>query len=66
MTYNGTGQPGANEVWSSFGLSFTGKNCSSHLTSYGSSGVGIGPAPKFNSSIATVTGVSPENLPGTA
>ena len=66
VTYNGTAQPGPGEVWSSYGLSFTGGNCSSSLRSYGSSGVGIGPAPKFNGTVAAVTGVSPENLPGTA
>ena len=57
-TYNGTGQPAPGEVWSSYGLSFTGTNCSSNLTSYGSSGVGIGPAPVFNGAVANVTGVS--------
>lgn len=68
MTYNGTtSQPAPGEVWSSYGLSFTGANCSSNLTSYGSSGVGIGPAPMFTGAVATVTGVAPaDNLPGTS
>lgn len=65
-TYNGTGQPAVGEVWSSYGLSFTGANCSQNLKSYGASGVGVGPASKFNGTIASVTGVAPENLPGTA
>jgi len=65
-TYNGTGQPAVGEVWSSYGLSFTGANCSQTLKSYGASGVGVGPASKFNGTVASVTGVAPENLPGTA
>lgn len=68
MTYNGTtGQPAPGEVWSSYGLSFTGAKCSTNLTSYGMSGVGIGPAPKFTGAVATVTGVAPaDNGPGTS
>ncbi|DBA92431.1 TPA: hypothetical protein ACH3X1_002668 [Trebouxia sp. C0004] len=65
-TYNGTGQPAVGEVWSTYGLSFTGANCSQNLKSYGASGVGVGPASKFNGTIASVTGVGPETLPGTA
>lgn len=60
-SYNGTGQPESGEVWSSYGLTFTGANCSSNLTSYGRRGIGVGPAPKYNGTIATVTGVSPTN-----
>lgn len=64
-SYNGTGQPGVNEIWSSYGLSFTGANCSSNYTSYGMQGVGVGPAPLYNGTIATVTGVSPNMTSGT-
>lgn len=38
----------------------------SNLKSYGASGVGVGPAPKFNGTVASVTGLALENLPGTA
>ena len=45
MTFNGTGQPGANEVWTNFGLTFDSQCLDPTLTSYGRSGVkGKGPA----------------------
>ena len=61
MTWDGYGQPGPDESWSGYALTFSGNDtCAPDLLGYGAGGeYGRGPAPEYDGPSANLTGVAP-------